>query len=374
MDGWKGGIHMDNVGSRTALKKVIVIANQKGGVGKTTMSINLSVALAQEGKRVLLIDLDPQGNATSGLGINKNVEKTAYEVLIRGMPVEECVTPTPYANLSILPANMNLAGAGIELAGMDFREFLLKRSLEKVREHYDCILMDTPPSLGLITVNAFVAADQILIPMQCEYFALEGVSQLVKVYESMKNFANPELEILGVVLSMVDFRNKLTDAVATEIRNYFNGKVLETIIPRNIRFAEAPSFGQPIQAYAPDSKGAASIKQLAHELLYGVAISDDQQSAFTTDNADSKTVTNGGNHEESSIREGTISIDSNGELPCSASIANAGGINTDRISVGINEVNGDKSGDSFVLPVERSVGIIADQLSGSESVPAQNQI
>lgn len=341
------------------VRKVIAIANQKGGVGKTTLSINLSVSLAEAGKRVLLIDLDPQGNSTSGLGLAKNVDKTVYDVLIRGLPAGDALVGCAYPNLSILPANMNLAGASIEMAGMDFREFLLKKAVDPIRDNYDFILMDTPPSLGLLTVNAFVAADQVLIPMQCEFFALEGISQLVKVYESIKNFANPQLEILGVVLSMVDFRMKLTDAVATEIRNHFSGKVLETIIPRNIKMAEAPSFGQPIQAYAPESKGAEAIRDLAMELL---------KYACSVDNTDIKTVTNRGNYEESSIREGTVSINSNGENTIRSDISDGGNI-TDIFSVPISPESAESGGPAKGISDEAP-----GQQSGAESIPAANQI
>jgi len=370
------------------MKKIIVIANQKGGVGKTTMSINLSVALAGAGRRVLLVDLDPQGNSTSGLGIRKNLEKTVYDVLIRGSSVWECVQESGYQNLDVLPANMNLAGASIELAGMDFREFLLKKGLDAVRARYDFILMDTPPSLGLLTVNAFVAADQILIPMQCEYFALEGVSQLVKVYESIRNFANPRLEILGVVLSMVDFRNKLTDAVAGEIKTFFNGKVLNSVIPRNVRMAEAPSFGKPIQSYAPESKGAVAINNLVEELLRGTyaqvpdelttGLRASESSSNPSEYSDIKTVTNGGNYEEGSIREGTVGIDSDGEFSIGASIP-AGGEITDSISVSINRgsqgspsspATGTETGG--VSGSDGSIDLTANRLNSSESIPAED--
>ena len=340
------------------VQKIIAIANQKGGVGKTTLSINLSVSLALEGKKVLLVDLDPQGNSTSGLGISKNLEKTVYDVLIRGTPVSEVLLSTAYPNLSILPANMNLAGASIELAGMDFREFLLKKALDPIRDNYDFILMDTAPSLGLLTVNAFVAADQLLIPMQCEFFALEGISQLVKVYESIKNFANPKLEILGVVLSMVDFRMKLTDAVATEIRNFFNGKVMNTIIPRNIRMAEAPSFGQPIQTYAPDSKGAVAIHDLTKELL----------SASDEINVDIKTVLNRGNYEEGSIRTGIICANSDGTISSGTSNS-GGGLITDNFSVPIGPESPAKP-----EPIEGISREPAHRQLSPESLPAQNQI
>lgn len=355
-------------------KQVIAIANQKGGVGKTTLSINLSVSLAQEGKKVLLVDLDPQGNATSGLGIAKNIEKTAYDVLIRGVPVVDAMIATDYPNVSILPANMNLAGAAIEIAGMDFREFLLKKALDPVRADFDFILMDTPPSLGLLTVNAFVAADYLLIPMQCEFFALEGITQLVKVYESIKNFANPSLEILGVVLSMVDFRMKLTDAVATEIRNHFNGKVMETIIPRNIRMAEAPSFGKPIQAYAPESKGATAVQDLAKELLYGKRGDKSDTSTSSEEDVDIKTVTNRGNYEESSIREGTVSSDSDG------AISHGEFVHREIIADGrdITDRDGGSIGAEYPTKGDSAAERVPDNVtyreSGSESLPASNQI
>lgn len=329
---------MENI----TLKKIISVSNQKGGVGKTTLTINLAAQFAVEGRKVLMVDMDPQGNATSGLGVNKDIEPTLYDLLIRGRPAEEAIYPSAYPGLSVLPANMNLAGAAVEMAGMDFREFLLKKALDGVRDRFDLILLDTPPSLGLLTINAFVAADQILIPMQCEFFALEGVSQLIKVYESMKHFANPNLEILGVVLSMVDHRMKLTEAVTGEIKNFFQEKVFRTIVPRNIRMAEAPSFGKPINVYAPDSKGAQAIVELAREILHGKenvsAEAVEVSEAVTADeglNNDTTTVTKGGEYEEGSIGQGTFSSDSNGTEPCIPESGNSGG-NTDTISVSVS--------------------------------------
>lgn len=290
----------------TCIEKVVVIANQKGGVGKTTISLNLAVALAEQNKKVLLIDLDPQGNATSGLGVSKNIERTVYDVIIHGNHIREAMVSTGHPGLLVLPANMHLAGATIELAGLDFREFILKKAIDAIRDDFDFILIDTPPSLGLLTINAFVASDQILIPMQCEYFALEGVSQLLSVYESIKNFANPRLQILGVVLSMVDYRTKLTEAVAGEIKNHFSERVLNTVIPRNIRLAEAPSFGQSIYQYAPESKGANAIRNLALELLNG----NNNENSKTIDSVlDTICVTERGeNDEKSGIGQGSSII------------------------------------------------------------------
>ncbi len=320
------------------IQKVIVIANQKGGVGKTTLSINLSAALALQGKRVLLIDLDPQGNSTSGLGVSKKVEKTVYHVLIQGVPITDCIIPTAYPNLSVLPANMNLAGASIELAGMNFREYILKKSVDQIRDSYDFILMDTPPSVGLLSVNAFVAADQILIPMQCEFFALEGLSQLVTVYESIRGFANPKLEILGVVLSMVDYRMNLTEAVAAEIKTHFAGKVLATIIPKSVRMAEAPSFGQPVMIYAPDSKGAVAFQELANELLTGypaVSASTVVENIMSTSihDVDTNTVQNRGNYEEGSSGQGIVGPDSDGNSASIGASQSDGAVVTDNSDV-----------------------------------------
>lgn len=328
---------------RASVKKVISISNQKGGVGKTTLTINLAAQVAQEGKKVLVVDVDPQGNATSGLGISKDAEPTLYDVLIRGCPPADAIYKTSYPNLSILTANMNLAGAAVEMAGMDFREFLLKKCIDSLRDQFDFVLMDTPPSLGLLTINAFVAADQILIPMQCEFFALEGVSQLIKVYESIKNFANPNLEILGVVLSMVDHRMKLTEEVAREVRGYFKEKVFSTIIPRNIRMAEAPSYGKTIGSYAPESKGAKAIGDLAREILYrkseelnmDVDKDESNRSADENINADIITVTKGREYEKNGIGKGSIGTTSSGTECCDTERTDGGRI-TDTISVTIS--------------------------------------
>ena len=249
--------------------KAIAIFNQKGGVGKTTTNINLAACLALKGKKVLILDIDPQGNTTSGIGIRKKgLEKTTYEVLIdETMKVEEAILPTIVKNLDIVPASVQLAGAEIELVKLEGREKRLKRALDSVRDKYDYIFIDCPPSLGLLTINSLTAVDSVLIPIQCEFYALEGVSQLVSTIDLVRKSLNPKLEIQGVILSMFDGRTNLSIQVVNEVKKYFKSKVYSTVIPRNIRLAEAPSFGLPITEYDPKSKGALAYLEFAEEFL-----------------------------------------------------------------------------------------------------------
>mgnify|MGYP001359286724 CR=1 FL=1 len=249
--------------------KAIAIFNQKGGVGKTTTNINLAACLALKGKKVLILDIDPQGNTTSGIGIRKKgLEKTTYEVLIdEKMKVEEAILPTIVKNLDIVPASVQLAGAEIELVKLEGREKRLKRALDSVRDQYDYIFIDCPPSLGLLTINSLTAVDSVLIPIQCEFYALEGVSQLVSTIDLVRKSLNPKLEIQGVILSMFDGRTNLSIQVVNEVKKYFKSKVYSTVIPRNIRLAEAPSFGLPITEYDPKSKGALAYLEFAEEFL-----------------------------------------------------------------------------------------------------------
>jgi len=248
--------------------KIIAICNQKGGTGKTTTSINLSAYLALAGKKVLLIDLDPQANATSGSGINKhNVQNSSYHLLLEEMDLKEIIQPTAVKNFFIAPSNLDLTGAEVELVGMLAREYRLKRVLAKEKENFDFIVIDSPPSLGLLTINALCAADSVLIPVQCEYYALEGVTQLSHTIKLIKENLNPDLVIEGVLLTMADFRTNLTKEVINEARNYFKDKVYKTVIPRNIRLTEAPSFGKPIALYDNESIGAEKYEELAKEII-----------------------------------------------------------------------------------------------------------
>ena len=247
--------------------KVISLANQKGGVGKTTTTVNLGTILAKKGKKVLLIDADPQGNATSGLGVDKECELSTYDILANDAEMEEVVQDTIIKNLKLCPANMNLAGAEVELVSMTSREQRLKENLEKVKDNYDYILIDCPPSLGLITLNAFTASDSVLIPVQCEYFALEGLGQLLNTINLVKKHLNKEIKIEGALLTMYDIRTNLSNQVVKEVKKYFENKVYKTVIPRNVRLSEAPSYGMPITEYDPKSKGAKSYMKFAKEFL-----------------------------------------------------------------------------------------------------------
>jgi chromosome partitioning protein len=249
--------------------RVIAIANQKGGVGKTTTSTNLSACLAEAGKKVLVIDIDPQGNATSGLGVDKNaLDNTIYEMFIGDCELEDCLIENVLDNLSILPSNVNLSGAEIDLIGIDKREFILKEKVEGIKDNYDFIIIDCPPSLNILTVNAMTTADSVLVPIQCEYYALEGLSQLVHTINLVKQRLNPELEMEGVVFTMYDARTNLSLEVVENVKKNLQQNVYKTIIPRNIRLAEAPSHGMPINIYDSKSVGAESYRLLAQEVIY----------------------------------------------------------------------------------------------------------
>jgi chromosome partitioning protein len=258
--------------SGNPLPRVLAVANQKGGVGKTTTSVNLGAALAELGFRVLVIDLDPQGNATTGLGIDaRNFELSMYDVLMRDCSLEDCVEPTSMKNLFVAPATIALAGAEIELVPAFSRELKLKRAIESVIDDFDYVLIDCPPSLGLITVNALAAATEVLVPIQCEYYALEGLSQLMRNVHLVASNLNPRLDISTIVLTMYDARTKLADQVATEVRDHFGTKVCRIVIPRTVRLSEAPSFGQPITAFDPSSRGAIAYRELAKEVSGGTS-------------------------------------------------------------------------------------------------------
>lgn len=248
--------------------RIIAIANQKGGVGKTTTSINLSASLAAKGKKVLMIDTDPQGNATSGFGIDKNdLEDTIYELILGECSVQDCIIKDVIPGVSILPSNVNLAAAEIELIGVDKKEYILKKEIDWVKDSYDFIIIDCPPSLSMLTVNAMTTADSVLVPIQCEYYALEGLSQLIHTVNLVKERLNPELDMEGVVFTMFDSRTNLSNQVVENVKNNLQQNVYKTIIPRNIRLAEAPSYGMPIQMYDPKSAGAEAYMALADEVI-----------------------------------------------------------------------------------------------------------
>ena len=251
------------------MSKVIAVVNQKGGVGKTTTAVNVSTILAKKNKKVLLIDLDPQGNATSGLGINKNTDKSIYDVIINDVEIEEAIIESPIKNLWVCPSNINLAGAEVELVPMMAREQKLKEKLQKVENDFHYVIIDCPPSLGLLTLNAFTASNSLLIPIQCEYYALEGVGQLINTINLVRKQLNKSLYIEGVVLTMNDARTNLSNQVINEVKTYFKDNVYKTIIPRNVKLSEAPSFGMPITVYAPKSKGARCYEKLTNEILKG---------------------------------------------------------------------------------------------------------
>ncbi|MBR0462873.1 MAG: ParA family protein [Clostridia bacterium] len=249
------------------MSRIIAISNQKGGVGKTTTAVNLAAAVAEQGKRVLLVDIDPQGNATSGLGLNAGGARSVYDVLLGECPAREAVTPTRYWALSVIPSSIELAGAEIELVSMTGRETLLRGALTPLREEFDYIFIDCPPSLSLLTLNAMTAADSVLIPIQCEYYALEGVGQLMNTLQLVKKRLNPGLEIEGVVLTMLDGRTNLGLQVVQEVKKYFKSRVYGAIIPRNVRLSEAPSHGMPINAYDPRCTGADAYRRLAEQFV-----------------------------------------------------------------------------------------------------------
>ena len=250
------------------MAKTISIVNQKGGVGKTTTAVNMIAALGAAGKKVLLVDIDPQGNSTSGFGIDKRqLEESAYDVLINSTPAKDVIIETEFKNVSVLPANMDLAGAELELVDIKGRESRLKAALAPIYETYDFIFLDCPPSLGLITLNALCASDTIMVPIQCEYYALEGLSQLMSTVRTVKRMYNPYIELEGVILTMYDGRLNLTQQVVEEVKKYFPQKVFSTVIPRNVRLSEAPSFGEPVMYYDKNSKGSKAYEDLAMEFL-----------------------------------------------------------------------------------------------------------
>ena len=248
--------------------RIIAIANQKGGVGKTTTSINLSACIAAKGKKVLVIDIDPQGNTTSGYGIEKNeLDNTIYELILGDCSIEDCILKEIFPNISILPSNVNLAAAELELIGVEKKEYILKNEVDWVKDRYDFIIIDCPPSLSLLTVNAMTTADAVLVPIQCEYYALEGLSQLIHTINLVKERLNPSLDIDGVVFTMYDSRTNLSAQVVENVKSHLSQKVYGTLIPRNIRLAEAPSYGKPINMYDAKSAGSESYMSLADEVI-----------------------------------------------------------------------------------------------------------
>ena len=248
--------------------RIIAVANQKGGGGKSTTAINLSACLAEKGKKVLAIDIDPQGNTTSGLGVDKNtVENTLYELLLGQADAKSTIVKNVVENLDLIPSNVNLSGAEIELIGVDDKEYILKRITDKIRRKYDYIIMDCPPSLNMLTINAMTTANSVLVPIQCEYYALEGLSQLIHTIDLVQQRLNPNLLIEGVVFTMYDVRTNLSNQVVENVRNNLDAKIYDTLIPRNIRLAEAPSYGLPINLYDSKSAGAESYRLLAKEVI-----------------------------------------------------------------------------------------------------------
>jgi chromosome partitioning protein len=252
------------------LPRVIAVANQKGGVGKTTTTVNLGACLAELGFRTLVVDLDPQGNASTGLGIeNRGLETSMYHVIMHDVPLEDCVEPSAVKNLFVAPASLDLAGAEIELVPAFSRENRLRRAIEQVLDLYDYVLIDCPPSLGLLTVNGLNAATEVLVPIQCEYYALEGLGQLLRNVDLVKRNLNPQLEMSTIVCVMYDARTKLSDQVVQEVREHFGDKVCRTVVPRTVRLSEAPSFGQPIIIFDPTSRGAVAYREVAKEVSRG---------------------------------------------------------------------------------------------------------
>jgi chromosome partitioning protein len=252
--------------------RIYAVSNIKGGVGKTTTAVNLGAGLAELGFSVLVVDLDPQGNATTGLGIShRNVEGSVYDVLMNDVSVEDCVEPTAVRNLFVVPATIDLAGAEIELVPAFSRELKLRRALEQIRDEYDFTLIDCPPSLGLLTVNGLAAADDVIVPIQCEYYALEGLGQLLRNVSLVKSNLNPSLDVRGIVLTMYDARTKLSEQVVGEVRAHFGALVYRTVVPRTVRISEAPSFGQPVTVFDASSRGAVAYRELAKEVSRGAS-------------------------------------------------------------------------------------------------------
>lgn len=253
------------------MAKTIAIANQKGGVGKTTTSINLSACLAEKGKKVLVIDTDPQGNTTSGFGIDKNnLDNTIYDLILGECSISDCIIKNVISNISIVPSNVNLAAAEIELIGIDRKEYILKKEVDYIKEEYDFIIIDCPPSLNMLTINAMTTADSVLVPIQCEYYALEGLSQLIHTINLVKERLNPDLEMEGAVFTMYDSRTNLSMQVVENVKQNLSQKIYNTLIPRNIRLAEAPSHGMPINLYDAKSAGAEAYMQLAEEIISNI--------------------------------------------------------------------------------------------------------
>lgn len=251
------------------MNRVIAIANQKGGVGKTTTAINLSACLAELGKKVLALDLDPQGNMTSGLGVDKDeIENSVYDLIIGNAGIEECTCKSVLDNLDVLPSNIDLSAAEIEMIGVENKEFIIKNEMEKIKDNYDFVIIDCPPALSMLTINAMTTADSVLVPIQCEYYALEGLSQLIHTIELVQERLNSSLQIEGVVFTMYDARTNLSLQVVENVKDNLNQNIYKTIIPRNIRLAEAPSYGMPINMYDPKSAGAESYMQLADEVIH----------------------------------------------------------------------------------------------------------
>ena len=249
--------------------RIIAIANQKGGVGKTTTAINLSASLASLGQKVLALDMDPQGNMTSGLGVDKDqVENSVYDLIIGQIGIEECICKEVIENLDVLPSNINLSAAEIELIGVENKEYIIRNEMEKIKDRYDFVIIDCPPALSMLTINAMTTADTVLVPIQCEYYALEGLSQLIHTIDLVKERLNPKLEMEGVVFTMYDARTNLSLQVVENVKENLNKTIYKTIIPRNIRLAEAPSHGMPINLYDPKSAGAENYRLLAEEVIH----------------------------------------------------------------------------------------------------------
>ena len=258
------------MGAGRDLPRIIAVANQKGGVGKTTTSVNLAASLAEQGFRTLVVDLDPQGNAGTGLGVDiRQLDASIYDVLLHEVPLDDCIEGSSVRNLFVAPSSLDLAGAEIELVPAFSREHRLRNALDQVRDDFDFIIIDCPPSLGLLTVNAFAAASEVLVPIQCEYYALEGLGQLLRNVDLVQRNLNPALEVSGVVLVMYDGRTRLATQVVEEVRNHFGDRVCRTVIPRTVRLSEAPSFGQPITTFDPTSRGAVAYRDLAEEVADG---------------------------------------------------------------------------------------------------------